>query len=159
MFDFKATSKGHIIGSFRDRYGAECSVQESSYPDEPCIWLGVETDSGGESVSNGRMHLNQAAAQELIETLRYFVNEGTLGKYGPSDFEIGSWVRGVCKSNLGTHGRVIEVKAHESVVIQDQACPGEQGRYTCTWEQVAKLWEPDDPPPEGRTVYQHILED
>jgi hypothetical protein len=159
VFSFKATSKGHLIGSFKDRYGAECSVQESSYPDEPCIWLGVEVDSGGESVPNGRMHLNQEAAQEMIDVLRYFVNEGTLGQYSGTDFGVGSWVRGVGKGNHDVHGRVVEVKSHEVIVIQDQSKPGEAGRYTCLWEEVHKLWEPDLPPPEGRSVYQHILDD
>ena len=158
MFDFKATRKGHLKGHFLDRFGAECSVQESSYPDEPCIWLGIETDSGGDGVPTGRMHINQKTAQEIIEVLRDFVNEGALGVYSPEDFSVGQWVRGVGKENFDVKGRVVEHN-HEKIVIQDQSAHGSAGRYVCLWEQIHKLWEPATPPPDGVSLYQHILEE
>jgi len=35
------TSRGFVLGEFKDRYGVKCSIQESSLASEPCIWLGV----------------------------------------------------------------------------------------------------------------------
>jgi hypothetical protein len=105
------------------------------------------------------MHLSREAAQEMIEVLRYFVNEGTLGQYSPFDFGVGSWVRGTGKANFDVHGRVVEVRVGETIVIQDQGCPGEAGRHICLWEEAHKLWEPDSPPPEGRTIYEHLEDD
>ena len=157
--DFKATSKGYILGVFRDRYGAECSVQESSYPDEPCIWLGVEVDSGGEAVPNGRMHLSREGASELIAVLRHFVNEGALGEYSSEDFTVGSWVRGVGKKNYSILGRVIEAQPLKSLTIQDQSTTGEAGQYVCLWDDVAKLWEPAPSPEAGPTLFDHLDDD
>lgn len=131
-------------------------MQESSYPDEPCIWLGVEVDSGGEAVSNGRMHLTREGAREVMDVLRYFVNEGTLGKYTAESFHVGQWVRGVGKNNFGAQGRVVEMVPHEVIVIQDRSVPGTSGRHQCTWDKAPDNWEPDDPPPEGRSLYDHL---
>ena len=156
MIEFKATSKGYIVGSFRDRYGAECSIQESSYPDEPCVWLGVEVDSGGEAVVNGRMHLSKEGASDLIEVLRHFVNEDSLGQYGPEDFRVGSWVKGVGKNNYSIVGRVIQAQVPVNITIQDQGIAGDRGIHVCLWSEAQKLWEPTVSPEAGRTLYEHL---
>jgi hypothetical protein len=159
VFNFKSTSKGHILGQFKDRFGADCTIQESSYPDEACLWLGVEVDSGGDAVPNGRMHLNQAQAQELIEVLRYFVNEGGLGRYTPEDFHVGRWVRGVDKGNLEVVGRIVEVRPMTSIVIQDRSVPGPQGQHVCLWNEVPRRWVPEEAPPEGRSIFDLLNDD
>jgi len=159
MFYFKATNKGHLVGRFLDRFGAECSVQESSYPDEPCIWVGVEVDSGGEGVSNGRMHLNRQGAEELIEVLRYFVNESELGKYDSGDYSVGSRVRGVGKNNYDVVGRIVEFKPQHSITVQDQRVSGEAGSYSCAWDQISQLWVPEGPAPESISTLSHLMDD
>lgn len=57
--EFKQTKKGLMRAEFTDRYGALCSLQESSIPGEDCVWLGVDVDIEGEEVRNGRMHLTR----------------------------------------------------------------------------------------------------
>ena len=39
---FDYTPRAFVRGSFRDRNGEECSIQESSLATEPCIWLGMD---------------------------------------------------------------------------------------------------------------------
>ena len=67
--DISPTQRGFMRGEFIDRYGAKCSIQESSLATEACIWLGTEKD---------RMHLTQDHAKELIPLLRHFVKTGCL---------------------------------------------------------------------------------
>ncbi len=40
--EWKKTARGFRIGTFRDRYGQECSIQESSLAGEYAIWFGVD---------------------------------------------------------------------------------------------------------------------
>ena len=78
--DFGPTKKGLLRAEFEDRYGAVCSIQESSHAGEDCIWLGVEVDLEGNEVPRGRMHLSQEQARELIPVLRHFARTGRLGE-------------------------------------------------------------------------------
>lgn len=62
------TSRGFVRGDFTDRYGEECSIQESSAV-VPCIWLGT---------NDNRMHLTQTMVSNLLPLLQHFVKHGTL---------------------------------------------------------------------------------
>jgi hypothetical protein len=62
------TNRGFAIGRFEDRYGRECSIQESSLADESCLWLGADD----------RMHLTRAMAADLIPLLQEFADTGRL---------------------------------------------------------------------------------
>lgn len=76
-----ANDRGFQRGSFRDRYGADCSIQESSLATEACIWLGCDRETVDPATGHGigaRMHLTQAMAAELIPLLQYFVETGEL---------------------------------------------------------------------------------
>ncbi|WP_197094662.1 hypothetical protein [Microvirga massiliensis] len=66
--ELKRTDRGFVIGEFTDRYGAKCSIQDSSLAGEACIWLGTEN----------RMHLTQGMAAALIPLLQRFVAHGDL---------------------------------------------------------------------------------
>jgi len=149
-----------LKGVFKDRYGALCSVQESSYPEESCLWLGVEKDTMGEELPHGRMHLTQEQARKLAEVLLYFANEGNLGEYDPVEhLRVGSWVRGIGKENFGVYGRVIVAREGECLTVQDQNTPGTRGHIHCVWELVAQMWVPDEPPSEGVHWLRQLEED
>jgi hypothetical protein len=64
------TSRGFSVFEFRDVWGRDCSLQESSSMSESRIWLGP----------NGihRMHLSQSQAAALIPLLHHFVATGQL---------------------------------------------------------------------------------
>jgi hypothetical protein len=74
------TGRGFEIMKFRDCYGLECSLQESSAmgpyedsydrPGSSYVWLGVRGEQK-------RMHLNRGQAYELAERLLNWVNKGT----------------------------------------------------------------------------------
>lgn len=71
------TQRGFRYHSFKDRYDAECSIQESSLS-EPTIWLGMDTGSHHLGECCARMHLTQEMAAELIPLLQHFVETGYL---------------------------------------------------------------------------------
>lgn len=71
MIDMDKTNRGFGRGSFIDRYGEKCSIQDSSLATEECIWLGVDSN---------RMHLTVEMAQELIVVLQRFVETGSVGE-------------------------------------------------------------------------------
>lgn len=81
--DFDTTQRGFVRGEFLDRYGKTCSIQTSSMmapKGERCLWLGCDEllrTVGGE-VLNGRIHLTQERAKELIPILKRFVKTGEL---------------------------------------------------------------------------------
>jgi len=93
------TERGFVRYEFVDRYGEECSLQESSLATEACIWLGCNAlqlkvkgwhpewperyrDMTEEEQKNimtaGRMHLTQEQAAALIPLLQHFVETGDL---------------------------------------------------------------------------------
>jgi hypothetical protein len=76
----KPTQRGFKRAEFVDRYGAKCSIQESSLATEYCIWLGCESetvDLQGRPCG-ARMHVSQELAAELIPLLQVFVATGLL---------------------------------------------------------------------------------
>ena len=62
------TPRGFRIASFKDAYGADCSIQESSLV-APHLWLGVD---------GNRMHLTPKLASALIPLLDHFSKTGNL---------------------------------------------------------------------------------
>lgn len=159
MFEFKPTKKGLLRAEFRDRFGAECSAQESSFPDEDCLWLGVEVDIQGNETPLGRMLVTREMAKELIPLLRYFVTTGKLGLEDiRAKIQVGRWVRGVHRENLGIEGRV--VGAHDiHITVQDAQRPGPEGQWITIWDAVSEYWEPIDVPDYIPTRYQRIAAD
>lgn len=158
MIAFHPTSHGALIGKFTDRFGADCSIQESSYQEDVCVWLGVETDAHGEPLPNARMHLTREHAQALILVLRHFVETGKLGVYHGKDYYIGCWVRGVGAENAGILGRVTEVQP-EGLFVQDTERSGAAGAWLCSWGRVGDIWIPTEPPPEGRSLFDHLVDE
>lgn len=68
--------RGFLIGRFRDRYGQECSIRESSLAGEYAIWLGADPYW---------MHLTYEQVRSLAEILQRFVeNDGKLEAEGTS---------------------------------------------------------------------------
>ena len=70
----KPNGRGFAYKKFKDRYGCQCSLQESSLVD-PSIWLGPEEDQSDEfkaefkSSPYTRMHLSYRQVEELVEDL------------------------------------------------------------------------------------------
>lgn len=152
--EFGPTRCGALVGKFTDRYGAHCSLQESSYPEEECLWLGVEVDSMGEALPSARMHLTRELARELAEALLYFSAEGSLGLYDASDYAVGQWVVGVGKENQGVLGRVVE--AHAGSVIKVQHARSGEDLWECSWPLVPSTWVPTESPPRGVSLFERL---
>ena len=98
----RKTERGFGIIEFKDDYGVECSLQESSSAMKKCIWLGAnklgvkefvayrqpnpwvemtELDEFSYSkhyVGNNRMHLSQKQVKELLPYLQKFAETGEL---------------------------------------------------------------------------------
>ena len=99
------TDRGFELGKFTDRYGTECSIQESSLATEAAIWLGVDDcmpqimaseainlgiPTGGQTTGwipypipkevllTTRMHLTQEQVAKLLPSLEHFVKTGFL---------------------------------------------------------------------------------
>lgn len=112
MINWSLTARFFRVGTFKDRYKKECSIQESSLAEEACLWLGIDNaepqimatdaiklgmDTKGQTTGwvpyplpeevtfNTRMHLTQEMVEELIPILAYFVKTGYLPK--PTDAE------------------------------------------------------------------------
>ena len=80
------TNRGFSIFSFKDSYGYDCSIQESSSASEPKIWLGIDnakiTTKDGSPIDSenmitfSRMHLNQEQVKKLLPLLENFADTG-----------------------------------------------------------------------------------
>lgn len=90
----RKSERGFPLGEFTDKYGAKCSIQDSSAMSEPCIWLGIDDPEvqicvKGEgwkdvplpegTMVSGRMHLTRKHAKKLIPLLQRFVDTGSVG--------------------------------------------------------------------------------
>jgi len=64
----ECTDRGFRFADFKDCYGVECSIQESSTV-VPCIWFGAE---------DRRMHLSQKMVKDLLPLLTHFAEHGVL---------------------------------------------------------------------------------
>ena len=78
----KVTDRGFVIGDFKDLYGADCSIQESSLATEAALWLGCNEGTHHHVTSDclARMHLDVGRAKALIKLLKLFVKTGGLRK-------------------------------------------------------------------------------
>lgn len=75
---FEKTDRGFTRSDFKDKYGKECSIQESSLATEHCIWLGCNEGVHVEGECCARMHLTQAHVAILIPVLKFFAENGYL---------------------------------------------------------------------------------
>lgn len=90
----KHTERGFRICRFVDRYGEECSLQESSLANDTCVWLGIDKPKAQhlvpgkgwqdvplppETIVTSRMHLTQDQVRELLPHLQRFVETGEIG--------------------------------------------------------------------------------
>jgi hypothetical protein len=156
--EFKQTRRGQLRADFRDRYGALCSIQESSIPGEDCIWMGVDVNFEGDEVQHGRMHLTQDQARSLIPILRHFARRGSLGIDTTEDpYHVGAWVVGVGEENRGMEGRVVQAAPGHTLTVQDIRKAGPEGQVTCVWDVVDLIWEPIDVPEDLPTRYDVLI--
>lgn len=81
------TARGFSLAKFVDRYGSQCSIQDSSLADEDAIWFGVDKDFEGLKCT--RMHLTREQVQDLLPLLQAFVETGSITKSEPSDGGLG----------------------------------------------------------------------
>lgn len=92
----KRTNRGFGKIIFKDRYGKDCSIQDSSLATEPAIWLGIEDAEpkilASEIMEDGRgwvdyivpenvyfttrMHLTQDQVKEILPILQKFAETG-----------------------------------------------------------------------------------
>jgi len=76
---FRNTNRGFPRAEFSDRYGSECSIQESSLATEACIWLGVDKPFSDDTQGGyTRMHLTQDMVLALLPALVKFAYTGEL---------------------------------------------------------------------------------
>lgn len=73
--DKKVTKRGFGYYEFKDKYGQECSLQDSSLASEAAVWFGVDINLKGEEVRN-RMHLTQDQIKALLPILTHFAETG-----------------------------------------------------------------------------------
>jgi hypothetical protein len=157
--EFEQTKKGLLRAEFRDRYGALCSIQESSIPGEECVWLGVDVTIEGEELRHGRMHLTRELATKLIPVLRHFARRGSLGSDGTENpYHVGAWVVGVGENNRGVEGRIVQVVPGKSLIVQNWREPGPGGHHVCAWDLVDLIWEPIDVPDRIPSRYDRLIE-
>ncbi len=157
MILLKPTPRGLLRGNFEDRYGQQCSIQESSLATEEAIWLGVDVNLKGDEIE-GRMHLTKQQIKDLLPILRYFARNGSLGHDNPKDiFPVGQRVVGVGETNQGVEGRVIEVAEGQYVVVQDDHMAPPEGKIMCLWDNALLVWEPRDMTENVLTRYERLL--
>lgn len=74
--EIKKTERGFELISFKDFYGAECSLQQSSLalydkPGMSAIWFGQ---------GDARMHINLELMKELLPHLQNWVKDGSFSE-------------------------------------------------------------------------------
>lgn len=151
--NFKPTKKGLLSADFLDRFGQECSIQESSYQEEDCIWFGVDKDLRGDQ--GARMHLTRDMVREVIPVLQHFVRTGALGVDDPEEkYAVGTWVTGIGEHNRGIEGRIVEAHLGQRIVVQVWS---QKDPYVCAWDSIHLSWEPCEPPTAARTWYERLV--
>jgi hypothetical protein len=93
ILELRMTPRGFSRIEFTDRYGIQCSLQESSLATEAAIWFGVNNANPqvcipGKgwtpvplpegTVCTDRMHLTQDMVRELLPLLQQFAETGEL---------------------------------------------------------------------------------
>jgi len=74
---FTRTQRGFTVGEFKEYYGKDCSIQESSGLVE-AIWLGQKEGDHVDGQCLARMLLTRKQVAELIPILQYFADNGSL---------------------------------------------------------------------------------
>lgn len=70
----KRTSGGFAIyAEFKDKYGANVSVIESSAAEQPCVW--IFTDGGAVDLNRGSAHLDRKMALKIRKGLDTWLKE------------------------------------------------------------------------------------
>lgn len=130
--EIEKTSRGFRISKFKDEYGVECTIQESSIiEEEGHIWFGpaalnlkklqngwhdVQFPLPGDTAdtkysAHTRMHLSQSQVKELLPLLTHFAEHGYLPE-PPAEPEkkliedervFGAEKWVYCKSHVGPH--------------------------------------------------------
>lgn len=80
------TERGFELIKFKDIYGSECSLQQSSIalrkrPGTGAIWFGVE---------DNRMHIDLGLMKELLPYLQNWVKDGSFSKEEKNSMELSS---------------------------------------------------------------------
>lgn len=78
MIAWGRTVRGFGLGTFRDCYGAEASVQDSSSAEGAKCWLGLDAGTHVEGKCLARMHLTQEQAREIAAVLLRFADTGSV---------------------------------------------------------------------------------
>lgn len=107
MLKANITQRGFFYYKFEDRYGASCSIQNSSLATEDAIWFGIddpepkilaskikevlgsEADDGdgtgwvpypipNDVLINTRMHLTRSQVEQILPVLQRFVDTGSI---------------------------------------------------------------------------------
>lgn len=111
------TERGFGLIKFKDSYGCECSLQESSAATLGHIWLGMDKDSKGVAVGptvdghtlGARMHLSRMQVAELLPYLQHFAATGELGLPEEADPQpVAGIVRDMLASALQDLSDIIE---------------------------------------------------
>lgn len=76
--EFERTESGFVRGTFKDRDGEECSIQESSVATEHMLWLGLDEGTHVDGHCLARMHITKEIAEELVRHLNCFIYTGQL---------------------------------------------------------------------------------
>lgn len=79
MLEVKQNERGFACAEFIDRYGFQCSIQDSSIATEACIWLGQDQVRG----EPARAHLTIEMVRQLLPLLHNFVACGTIAESAP----------------------------------------------------------------------------
>lgn len=77
MIEWRKTERGFERGEFKDHYGEDCSIQQSSLATEDAIWLGRNVEVS-DKAAGARMHLTREMAGELAQILLRFSYTGEL---------------------------------------------------------------------------------
>lgn len=90
--DFKPMNdRGFVRGGFKDLYGADCSLQQSSLATQNALWLGIsdpymkvwgppwkDFEKPEGLLVSSRMHLSRGMVRRLIANLQHWVDTGSL---------------------------------------------------------------------------------
>ena len=106
MNKLQRTNRGFLYSEFKDCYGTDCIIQESSLAEQQAIWLGAkglkvqqfhpnerpawrpyEFPEGAQVIGNERMHLTREQVADLLPALQRFAGNGHLtDRPNPIDF-------------------------------------------------------------------------
>ena len=105
------TERGFELIKFKDIYGSECSLQQSSIalcerPGTSAIWFGTE---------DNRMHINLELLKKLLPYLKNWVENGSFGEEEKNPMKLSSAI--ACYELLDQAGLLQLKRAFESDLI------------------------------------------